>query len=83
MEKPYKFWVFDKELKKDVDGAEYNSEQLIPAYYAYNKRYQVYVDTRYEAKKRLFEYLHPEQKPKPYRPFEGTEIGKSLPILNF
>lgn len=46
----------------------------------------VYIDTRYEAKLRLFNYLNFTKKgleiPK-YRPFEGTEIGKSIPMLNF
>jgi hypothetical protein len=46
----------------------------------------VYVDTRYEAKLRLFNYVNYIRKgleiPK-YRPFKGTEIGKSIPILNF
>lgn len=45
-----------------------------------------YIDTRYEAKMRLFNYINYHKKgleaPK-YRPFEGTEIGKSIPILNF
>lgn len=40
-----------------------------------------YIDTRYEAKKRLWEYLHPEFKRRPI--YEGTEIGKTIPILNF
>lgn len=83
MEKPWKFIVFDNESKEEIESARCNSEAFIPYAYKNNPRYQVYIDTRYEAKKRLFEYLHPELKPKPYRPFEGTEIGKSLPILNF
>lgn len=45
-----------------------------------------YIDTRYEAKLRLFNYLNYTKKgleiPR-YRPFYGTEIGKSIPILNF
>lgn len=35
------------------------------------------------AQQKISEYLHPEQKMRPYEPFKGTEIGKSLPILNF
>ena len=42
-----------------------------------------YIDTRYEAKLRLFYYLHPERKPTGKSIYEGTEIGKSLPILNY
>lgn len=46
----------------------------------------VYEDTRYQAKLRLWNYMTFTKKgleiPK-YSPFVGTEIGKSLPILNF
>ena len=42
----------------------------------------VYEDLRYEAKLRLFNYIN-GIKPIAYKPFEGTEIGKSLPILSF
>ena len=45
-----------------------------------------YIDTRYEARLRLFNYINYTSKgleiPR-YKPFLGTEIGKSLPILNF
>jgi hypothetical protein len=40
-----------------------------------------WIDTRYAAKRRLFEYLHPEYKQR--NPYEGTEIGKTISILNF
>ena len=39
-----------------------------------------FVDIRYEARLRLYNYL--EFTPR-YKPFSGTEIGKSIPILNF
>ena len=46
----------------------------------------VYIDTRYEAKLRLYNYTNFTRKgleiPK-YRPYHGTEIGKTKPILNF
>ena len=45
-----------------------------------------YIDTRYEAKLRLYNYItytkQGKEVPK-YNPYKGTEIGKSLPILNF
>lgn len=45
-----------------------------------------YMDIRYEAKLRLFNYLtftkNGLKVPK-YRPFSGTQIGISTPILNF
>lgn len=46
----------------------------------------VWIDTRYKAKLRLYNYITFTKKgieiPR-YKPFEGTEIGKSIPILNF
>ncbi len=45
-----------------------------------------FIDTRYYAKLRLYNYLTFTRKglkiPR-YEPFKGTEIGKSIPILNF
>lgn len=47
---------------------------------------EVYIDTRYATKLRLWNYITFTKKgfsiPR-YEPFAGTEIGKSLPILNF
>ena len=47
---------------------------------------EVYEDTRYEAKLRLYNYVTYTRNgleiPR-YKPFAGTEIGKSIPILNF
>jgi len=47
---------------------------------------QCWVDTKYEAKLRLYNYLtftkNGKEVPR-YKPFAGTEIGKSIPILNF
>lgn len=46
----------------------------------------VFEDTRYEAKLRLYNYVTYTRNgleiPR-YKPFAGTEIGKSIPILNF
>lgn len=45
-----------------------------------------YIDTRYKAKLRLYNYItytkNGLEVPK-YEPFKGTEIGKTIPILNF
>ena len=47
---------------------------------------EVFEDTRYEAKLRLYNYVTYARNgleiPR-YKPFAGTEIGKSIPILNF
>ena len=81
MEKPYKYFIFDNTTHMPVDGAEFNELFMIPSRYR-DGQHQIYVDNRYDAKLRLFYYLHPEQRPKPYRLYEGTEIGKSIPILS-
>ena len=47
---------------------------------------EVFEDKRYEAKLRLYNYVTYTRNgleiPR-YKPFAGTEIGKSIPILNF
>lgn len=47
----------------------------------------VYIDTRYEAKLRLYNYFRRKEGlstyPPKYEPFKGSEIGKTIPILNF
>ena len=44
-----------------------------------------YIDTRYTAKLRLFNYLKNKTKErlKEYEPYANTEFGKSIPILPF
>ena len=44
-----------------------------------------YIDTRYPAKLRLFNYLNNKTKErlKEYEPYANTEAGKSIPILPF
>lgn len=91
MEKPYKYQIFDTITKTweytNIEPLLHHLETYVPTQgknVSVKKQTKIcYIDTRYEAKKRLFEYLHPEQKKRPYEPFKGTEIGKSLPILNF
>lgn len=50
------------------------------------KTKEVYIDTRYKAKLRLYNYITYKKyglEIPTYKPFEGTEIGKSIAILNF
>jgi hypothetical protein len=44
-----------------------------------------YIDTRYQAKLRLYNYLNNKTKEvlKEYEPYADTEVGKSIPILPF
>ena len=79
MECPQKYAVFIK--NEDSKGTKFLRETNFVRYYAENPdKYVIYEDTRHEAKMRLFKYLHPERFN--YKPFAGTEIGKSIPILN-
>lgn len=87
MNRPYKYSILDKKTNR---WTETNIEPLLFQLQTYepteNPNVSVltqtkicFIDTRYEAKKRLFEYLHQERKRKCI--YEGTEIGKSIPIL--
>ena len=95
MEKPYKFTVICNKTGK-VES-EQNYEPLLHYLQTWEDTSDhnvkvlkitktAYIDTRYEAKLRLFNYINYTKKgleiPR-CRPFTGTEIGKSIPILNF
>ena len=94
MERPFKYLVF---CNKTGDVKETNYTPLLhhlqtweatedPNVRKLKQTKTVYIDTRYEAKIRLFNYVTCTKKGLPvpkYKPFEGTEIGKSIPILNF
>jgi hypothetical protein len=93
MERPYRFQVFDTitknwtfqdeeprldELQTYQPTADPNTRVLMQTKTAY-------IDTRYNARMRLYTYARkkyglPIHK---YRPYAGTEIGKTIPILNF
>ena len=78
---PHKEWIFDfAPCKYDLYGYRMNAEGTTGTYM---QLYECYIDTRYEARLRLFCYLHPERKPTGKSIYEGTESGKSLPILNY
>lgn len=84
MEKPFKYFAIHKETK---EVRYFNDMDLSPYCTGYTEyKWQIYIDTRYEAKLRLYNYINYTKKgieiPR-YKPFEGTEIGKSIPILNF
>ena len=95
MKKPYKFTVICNKTGRVV--CEQNYEPLLhnlqtweetsdPNIRELKQTKTAYIDTRYEAKIRLFNYITYTKNgleiPR-YRPFSGTEIGKSIPILNF
>lgn len=80
MEKPYKFFA----LHNESGEVRYFNDMLFKPYQMYAKPYPwvIYEDIRYAQKLRLYNYLN-GIKPIPFKPFEGTEIGKSISILNF
>lgn len=94
MQKPYKYTIFCNKTGKVI--SEQNHEPLLhhlqtweetsdPKVKELKQTKTVYIDTRYEAKLRLFNYITYTKNgldiPR-YSPYKGTEIGKSIPILN-
>lgn len=92
MNRPHKFFAVHKHTK---EIKEYTSEMFHPReeWEPIDKKtskkvmnWDIYEDTRYEAKLRLYNYLTYTKQGKEiprYKPFAGTEIGKTIPILNF
>ena len=95
MRKPYKFTIIcDK--SGNIVGQQ-NDEPLLhhlqtweptsdPNIKELKQTKTVYIDTRYEAKLRLYNYVTYTRKglevPR-HKPFAGTDMGKTIPILNF
>jgi len=80
MNRPRRFTIFNRETSEQTE-----QDYFPTGHYLNNPNYLVLYDTRYDAKIRLFRYwqrLNNCEDPI-YRPFEGTEIGKTIPILNF
>jgi hypothetical protein len=95
MKKPYKYYVICDKTKRVLwftntppllDELQTWEDTNEPTTKILKQTRTVFIDTRYEAKLRLFNYLNYTKKgldvPK-YKPFYQTEIGKSVPILNF
>ena len=80
MQKPYKYFAIHNTTKE----TRYFNDLALKPYHFSGSDYEwtVWIDTRYEAKLRLYNYIH-KIIPTKYEPYKGTEIGKSLPILNF
>lgn len=99
MELPYKYFIIDNKTKEVIKYTnshydiqphrlqEYVPTKENPKVSKLEQTKTAYVDTRYDAKLRLYNYLRRKEGlptyPPQYKPFEGTEIGKSIPILNF
>lgn len=85
MKKPYKFTAYNKETSEET---QFNDILLAPYGWRMNKtsNWTVFENKRYNAALRLYNYItykkHGERIPK-NEPYKGTEIGKTVPILNF
>lgn len=95
MKKPYKYTILCNKTNKVHE--ETNIEPRLHELQTYEPTEDpnvkvlettrtAYIDTRYEAKLRLYNYIMYIRKGlevPTYNPFKNTEIGKSIPILNF
>ena len=96
MQRPYKFTVIDNKTGEVV--LETNTSPLLhhlqtwephptePNVRVLQQTKTCYEDMRYAAKLRLWKYVEYTRNGLPvprYRPFDGTDIGRSVPILNF
>lgn len=93
MERPNKFFAihnqtkevryFNSIMSKPFEGYE---ETEIKGTFKPANNWTIYEDLRYEAKLRLYNYITYTKQgleiPR-YKPFAGTQIGISIPILNF
>lgn len=95
MNKPYKYTVIcDKtgrvEMESNFEPSLHRlqtwEETSDPKVRVLKQTKTVYIDMRYEAKLRLYNYITYKRNGLDIptnKPFAGTEIGKSIPILNF
>lgn len=95
MKKPYKFTIFCNKTGKilsetNMPPSPYQlhtwEDTEEPNVKVLTQTKTCWVDTRYLAKLRLWNYITYTKnglKIPRYSPYAGTEIGKSLPILNF
>lgn len=94
MEKPYKYFIMNDKTKQvekytNIESLQYHLETWEPTENAGEKIKRqtktCHIDTRYNAKLRLYNYITYTKNgleiPR-YSPYKGTEVGKSIPILN-
>ena len=93
MNRPFKYSIIDNEsgyiYETDIAPTLRELQTYVrtsnPNIFVLKQTKECYIDTRYEAKLRLYNYVTYVKNGLPtpkYEPFKGTEIGKSLPILN-
>lgn len=93
IKRPFKFTiictktgrVFEQNHAPTLDQLETWEDTPEPGIKERRQTKTAYINTRYEAELRLFNYILKKRGleiPR-YKPFDGTQIGKTLPILNF
>lgn len=96
MKKPVQFTLIHKVTKQQKDFISYRTTPILDdvcewvvigeGVKQYLPMWDVWEDKRYEARLRLWKYLvcniqgREESK---YQPYKNSEIGKTIPILNF
>jgi hypothetical protein len=80
MQQPYKYYALHNVTHEQRGFNHMWLKPYVP--YCEQDNWTIFEDTRYEAKRRLYNYIN-GIKPVVYNPYAGTEIGKSIPILNF
>ena len=94
MNRPFKYsiidnksgYIYETDISPTIRELQTYERTSDPNKFALKQTKTCYIDTRYEAKLRLYNYINYTNKGLPipkYEPFKGTEIGISLPILNF
>lgn len=96
MKKPVRFTLIHKVTKKEKDFVSYRTTPILDdvcewveignGASQYLPMWDVWEDKRYTAKLRLWKYLtyyKQGREESKYRPYKNTEIGKTIPILNF
>lgn len=81
MEKPLRYSVFEK----TENGTKFLYSTNIYVHYFNKGMFFTMIDTRYDAKLRLYNWwcTKNEINEPEHKPFKGTEMGKTSPILNF
>jgi hypothetical protein len=95
MEKPYQYTIiyqktgqkWETNLAPTLRELQTYEPTESPDVFVLKQTKVCYIDTRYQARLRLYNYLMRKNKTqealKEYEPYANTEIGKSIPILPF
>ena len=84
MEKPYKYWLFNRITQELEPYLGYYSPPVTHELFAYIdgvycQKFDIYIDTRYEAKLRLFNYITYTRKGLPVPVYKPSPESLILP----